>query len=170
MMTGTFTALVFVVTVAIEAGAIRSLPSPWGLFPLVLLCGTLVMHRSDLYVGMLWFVAMAVILHPWGEGIVAVAPLLVAAAVALPLQQKIFTNRSVYALLGLGAGLFVTMVVVALLIAGVHSIWSDESWLTTGFLRDRLYEGAQLMVGLYVGVDIVRRVSDWGKRTFYLHG
>lgn len=169
MITGVLTALAFVLTLAIEQGAIRSLPAPLGLFPLMLVCGVLVMHRGDLFLGVCWFVAMAIIVHPWGNGAVAVAPLLVAAVAALPLQQKIFTNRSVYALLGLGASLFFVMTLTAFIIAGVHGVWSDESWLTEHFLRDRAIEAVELLVGLYVGVDLVRRLGTWAKKTFFLH-
>ncbi len=169
MIAGLLTAALFVVASIIEASFIQSLPPPFALFPLLLVCGILVMHRGDFMTGIAWLVALAWLTHPWGDSAVAVIPLLAASGVAIPLGQKIFTNRSVYALLGLGGGIFVVMTVTAYVMALFHGLWSDEPWLSADFFNHRLIEGGMLLVGLYAGDELARRAGDWGRRTFYLH-
>ncbi|MCR4311892.1 MAG: hypothetical protein NUV56_01275 [Candidatus Uhrbacteria bacterium] len=169
MMPGFFTALLFIAAKMLEESVIQSLPLPYALIPVLLFTGVLIMHRSDLATGVVWLVAMALVTRPWGDTGIAVVPLLAAAAAAIPLQQKIFTNRSTYALFGLGLGIFTVMTLTALLVALLHGIWSDTSWLAEHFMRNRGSELLQLLIGLYLGDTIARRLGSWGRRTFFLH-
>lgn len=169
MIGGVFAAILFIAAKMIEESIIQSLPLPYASLPIMVIFGLLVMHRVHQYVGVTWFVLVAITAHPWGFGGTAVLPFLVGAMIAIPLQQKIFAHRSVYALLGLGLGVYVSMVVTAYLVTGFHAIWSDEPWLPEQFFQQRIAEGIMLIIGLYIGDEIARRLGGWGRRTFYLH-
>ena len=134
---------------------------PFAAFPVTLTFGLLI--------GVAWLVIMAIATHTWGYGNIAVVPFIVGAIVAMPLQQKIFANRSVYALVGLGLGMYAAMVVSAYAIAGLHTFWSDDAWLPEQFFRHRIAEGVLLVLGLYAGDEVARRLGGWGRRTFYVH-
>lgn len=169
MMASALIALAFGAARSLEMSLVQSFPLPYAVMPVMLIAGIIVLHRVDLVLGIAWLVMMSVLADPWGEGATTVVPFLAAAVAAVPLEQRIFANRSVYALLGMGLSLQFVVVLTAVIMAAAHGLWSDTALFGHGFLTARIYETIMLLLGLYGGAAAFWRLSQWARRTFFLH-
>ena len=126
-------------------------PSWFSAFPLLVIGGFLVLQRVGLGEGMMWFVALMLLR---GEVmlfvILALAPLLI---------TRLFTTRSVYALLGSGMTAYGAMILVTLSFHGVAQVLRlPTTWHPPFSLL--LVQWVMLVPGLYVGFMLVRWFSS----------
>lgn len=169
MMTAVIVAIVFGITMVLETSAVQSLPPPYSAFPLMLIAGVIVLHRTDAVLGIAWLLLMALFADAWGEGSGAILPFLIASALAVPLKRRVFTNRSVYALLGMGLSVQVVLIVTATLLSLAHTVFSDTALYGQDFVATRFRETLLLLGGLYLSAMGLRSASHWLKRTFYVN-
>lgn len=162
-------ALFFFGAAALEGAVVHSLPMPYTTFPLMFLCGILIIQRLDLGLGVVWIMLAGLLAHPWGEGNLAVFPYFMAALAGIPLVTKVFTNRSLYALIGLGMVLHLVAVSSALLQGLAVALVTHKSLFAFGFSRFRLSEAVFLFIGLAIGGILTRKLHRWSQRTFFLH-
>jgi len=126
------------------------------------------MHRVGLTAGALWFVASGFLLNISGFIIISFLAYLAVAVVGVLLTMKIFTNRSVYALGGLGIGLYLTFSIVGSLVllfpqhtpAGVETFGS--------YVSTRFTELIFLTIGLYLGFVAARYLKYLSENVFLI--
>ena len=157
-----FYAVLFLCSLVFEHGFLYAAGIPFSFLPFHLILGTLILHRGSETVGALWFLLTALIapmigftqFSAWGY---------IAIAIAGPLLTKqLFTNRSVYALLGLGLTLFMLLNAVTA-IAGLtgfpqiepHNVFAPWSFFF-------------LMIGLYCGFVLSAYLERLLSRTFLI--
>ena len=170
MMTNIIYAIMFMLTMAVQTGAIASLPEPLRFFPLALVIGVIVLHERSLSLGAAWIVIAGVILEARGLSDGAAIASLVAAVVAVVLAVLVFAKRSFWALLGVGGGTAIAYVVARL------------GWLTLGlvFTRQSLHLGQiaeqsvtivlMALLGMVVFGAYIRRFLRWSRDKFVSKG
>jgi len=132
MKTGFFLAVLFLFFLGIEYSGFHAFGGVVAHIPLMILAGILVTQRLGPLEGALWFVVL---------GVVSKSLFMLFLACAVPLLViHLFTTRSVYALLGLGA---------------VSWCISALSLVIFGGVVDGL-QGLLLLPSLFVGVFVVR--------------
>ena len=115
MITNALYAVLFIITLALQTGAVASLPEPYRLFPLALVMGVIVLHERSLVLGALWLSLSGFILEARGLGDGLAIAGIVASLAAITLALSVFVKRSFWALLGVGIGTAVTYVVARIL-------------------------------------------------------
>ncbi len=101
MFTSLILASLFFLSTVLQSSLIHSWPPAWNFFPLHLIIGLIIMHRHNISTGALWFL-LTIIPALWGFHPGSAWSYLAVALVSFLLISRLFTNRSVYALLGLG--------------------------------------------------------------------
>ena len=102
--------------VGFELGVISAWPTPWNQIPLVFLTGVLIMHFVRPVFGVIWLLVAGLFLDLLGlPDVPHVLTFGLAGAAGLFLAHRIFTNRSVYAMIGLGASMYFVVSLVGLL-------------------------------------------------------
>ena len=97
----------FLITLVVQASFVTSLSLPFSTIPLMLLIGILVMHRSETYFGALWMILSGVLLPLFSPSSGTFFAYVAAAIAGTLLMNRVFTNRSAYALFGLGGSLYI---------------------------------------------------------------
>lgn len=146
-------ALLFVVLSVLESSLLWVFQPAWfSAFPLLSIAGFLVLQRVGVSEGVMWFLAMIFLRHDLSSLIIiALAPVLIV---------RLFSTRSVYALLGSGITAYGAMILgilaghAVLRTLGIRIDWH----MPFSFL---LAQWALLVPGLYLGFVCVR----WLERT-----
>lgn len=95
--------LLLIGTVTTELSFFASFPEPLRSFPLVMLFGVLIAHFVRPNVGCAWMIVGGIMLDMMGSpGYSIFFAYGVAGLTGFLLQQRVFTNRSLYAMMGLG--------------------------------------------------------------------
>lgn len=160
-------AILFLASAVFDAAFIHALGAPLAWIPFHFIAGVLVLHRSTEASGALWFLASALVLpffgFEYGHPIAYVA----VAGLGVVLMRRIFTNRSVYALIGLGLTLYVAFAVVngfTLLLNGVN-----HYGITWGALvRQEALTLLFIIFGLYGGFVLLRVLARTAQNAFYV--
>lgn len=154
MMQSVAIALLFIFALFTEASLIASLGKPFNAIPFLFLVGIVVMHRLQPGYGIAWFILSAIFLPTLSQDKgIWLAYVAVAIAGSL-LMDRVFTNRSIYALLGLGATLYV-------LFALIQLFFKTEAYqLFYGFIF--------AMIGIYTGSAIARFSERYTKQLFII--
>ena len=112
-------AIALFIAVLIEDAFVSALPEPLNLIAVVFTIGVLLFHFVKPHYGAAWLVAggaaLDLVALPGPSRTVAYA---LAALLGLFLARKVFSNRSLYALLGLGVSMFAGAIIV-------ESIWYE---------------------------------------------
>lgn len=154
MMQAASIALLFILSLFTEASLISSLGAPLSAAPVLFFVGVVVMHRSSPSYGAAWFALSALLLPRVSQDAgVWVAYLAVGVAGTL-LMSRVFTNRSVYALLGLGATLYVIFAAIRFFLG------AEIGRLLYGFIF--------AMMGIYAGSAVARFVERYIKQLFII--
>ncbi|MFH1712059.1 MAG: hypothetical protein ABH846_02375, partial [Patescibacteria group bacterium] len=91
------------------------LGAPLFYLPLHFIFGIIVMHRVGTTAGFFWFLATGIFINISGFDFISFIAYLAVAVFGIILTKRMFTNRSVYALEGLGASLFLIFSIIGLL-------------------------------------------------------
>ncbi len=126
-MIGVLFAFLFIVSSVIEASFIHTLPFPFFLFPLTFIIGILIIHRGQLALGVTWFIILGPTISWIGFDEAKIWPYIVVATLAIPLSKRVFVQRSVYAMEGLGILLFLSFAVVNIPFSYAGSIWEASA-------------------------------------------
>lgn len=144
------TAVAFFLSLFVQVSFLSSLAPPLSYIPLHFLVGVIIFHRADFLYGLLWFTATAALMpffHPIAGTSIAFAVTGVAGVI---LTKKVFTTRSLYALLGLGISLFTVFILSRWLYRLITSGFSESIFIgaVPGFIF--------VITGLYAGFFLVR--------------
>lgn len=157
-------AILFLVSAAVDVTFIHALREPLALLPLHFIIGVIVFHRSDEFSGGLWFAISSVFLPVFGFEPSTVVAYLAMAFLGALLTRRIFTNRSVYALVGLGASLYFFFALINAIIFALFP--PDYGFHLGSYIASELLSLLMLIVGLYLGFILVGRVKRMTKNTF----
>jgi len=116
MQSNILVGLLFIISYGFEQYIIQILPYPWSIFQLSFIIGVLIIHRYDRYIGSVWLVLLGIapLFGGWrGHSFIA---FLISAIISHIFVSKLFTNRSVYALMGLGALTYFIVFIIDLLL------------------------------------------------------
>lgn len=160
-------AMLFCLSALVQVSLVASLNSSLALFPLHFIIGIVVLHRSGITAGSLWFVSSALFLPLIGfRGGVWFSYFCVA-ILGIMLSKKIFTNRSVYALEGLGIVLFCLFTLLNLIFGLLIPAWYNLPSLGT-YLHEQVTALLFVIVGLYLGFIISKYVKEVAQSTFLI--
>ncbi len=145
----------------IEQTMLSAWSSTFQLLPLSFLVGVLVMHFVSNGFGVLWLVLAGIELDQLGfSDAPNVFSYALAAVVMWFLAQRVFTNRSVYAMMGLGTVGFLVVTVI-------HTVSFSLRGVGVSYLASLPAEWAIFLVALFVSFLASRRISVF-MRTIFL--
>lgn len=148
MKTGSILACLFLFFLLGEMSFIHAFSGILAHTPLMMIAGMIVMQRIGREEGSAWFVALALIQGDISALIVAgVGPILI---------TRLFTTRSVYALLGFGSSTALLAMGIPLVVGGICDAWLGTSFLPSYAYITTLYTMLTLVPGLFVGMSIIR--------------
>lgn len=156
-------AFLFLLSAFVDVTLIHALGDPIALLPLHFIVGVIVLHRGGPISGALWFGFSALLLPVIGFDNGTLLGYVATGALGFILTKRVFTNRSVYALVGLGAALYTSFAIVNgifLLIAQKLSV----SW--HAYAGTELLSLAFVVAGLYLGFVLVKRSQRLSKSLF----
>lgn len=135
-----------------QVSLINSLVYPLVLIPMHFIVGLLVFHRTQVELGIAWFVLSAGVLPLFGFDQFTWWSYILTAVLGFFLIRQLFTTRSLYALEGFGITMFVAFVVLNVLPDWITKIFIHSTNLNfflnfRGFLLTLVF----LIVGLYAG-------------------
>ncbi len=135
MKTGSILACLFLLFLLGEASFIHAFPGILSHIPLMTIAGMIVMQRVGMEEGAAWFLALALFHSDISALCIAIiGPILI---------TRLFTTRSVYALIGFGISAYSAVLLIALIFPP-HSV--------TAALQSELL----LLPGLLIGISMVR--------------
>lgn len=143
MMQLIFIVIWFLIVLGIQTSFIFTLPTPLHAIPLALMAGVLIVHRTERVYSILWFAGCAILLPIFDTSPGTFFAYLSAGLAAWILEQRIFTSRSLYALIGLGTSVYTVFTAVRVLFAIIFS--RDVG----GLLSDSFFGILLMIVGLY---------------------
>jgi hypothetical protein len=150
--------IIFALSATTQISLVHSLTGIWNFFPLHLCVGLIIMHRYQASLGAIWFIVTAIV-SIWSLQPGHPLSYLSVAAAGYFLLNRLFTTRSVYALLGLG------LTVSALYL--VLNLWLDN-WSMSA--SDMIIFELQTIFGLYFGNLLARFVTRLSSRWLYVRG
>lgn len=150
-------AILFVALSVVESSMIWVFHAPWiSAVPMMTIAGFLIVQRIGIVEGVMWFIALMLLRMD--------ITMLIMILIAPTLTIRLFSTRSVYALLGVGITTYGMMIFVVFLF---HSIGSALAlsmvWHAPFSLL--LMQWVLLVPGLYLGLSTVR----WFERTVGSH-
>ena len=148
--------ILFFVTSIAQTSIMDSLVLPLNLFPLHLLVGILVLHRAGPELGASWFVASAFILPLFGFDAFPWYAYFAVAIAGVLFTTRIFTNRSVYALVGMSLSLY--------LIARVGQFIAQPSSVT---FQTTITAMLLIIIGSYIGF-LTAKIFEKALHSFFL--
>lgn len=150
--------ILFIVTAIFELSFVHALDYPFGLIPLHFILGVVVMHRASASHGIIWFLASGLILNFFGFDSANILSYLIIAIIGAILMTKVFTNRSVYALEGVGLVLFFIFFTINRILD------FNFSHFVSTFILQALF----LMIGLYFSFVVARYIEHLATNVFLI--
>lgn len=163
-------ACLLIVTLALQAGVVTSLPDPYRLFPLALVVGVIVLHERSLMLGALWIAASGFILEMRGLGDGLAFAGLVAAGVAVALTVSVFAKRSFWALLGIGIGTAIAYSLARLLWFVVLILFTRSEEDIADLFEQSLAMILMMIIGVILFGAYIRRFMRWSRNKFVSKG
>lgn len=149
MITNVLIGILFFLSSILEMSLINALNFSFSLIPLNLILGILILHRAGAYQGVVWFLMSAVFLNLFGFNETHFVSYIVVAVVGSFLSIRFFTNRSVYALIGLGTALYTVFFFVNL------TLHFETEQILKIFILQMIY----VIFGLYIAFLISRYIE-----------
>ena len=157
--------------VLIEDGFISSLPYPLSLTPLVFVLGVLLYHFTRPSLGCVWLIAAGALLDfiglPGSSHLLAYAT---AGLVGLFLDRRVFTNHSLYAMIGLGTSMWTVSSLIEEIWMAVRQAMIGRPLLLAFFSEIFWTRLFVFSLALLVAFMLIRRFSTFIKRQFLLRG
>ena len=144
-----FIAAAFIVAHLIEASFIHALPSPFFLFPLCMILGVLLIHRGHLFLGAIWLCLSGPMLAWFGFDQASFIAYLSISLLAIPLARRIFAQRSLYAMEGLGIVLFICFSMINILLAAIFGGDPKQE------ISQHFFTLLWLVLGLYIAFTML---------------
>ncbi|MCH8049564.1 hypothetical protein IH979_02535 [Patescibacteria group bacterium] len=173
MLSDMLLAALFIASAVFQVSFINSLASPLVFIPFHFIVGTVIMHRAGATAGFIWFIASAFFLSFIGFESGTMLSYLLVAILGVVLTTHVFTNRSVYALEGLGVGLFVVFIIInafPLIILQLNEMGGGSSGTIGSYVSSKLFGLLFLVIGLYLGFLIARYLKHLSQNIFLIRG
>ncbi|PIQ67800.1 hypothetical protein COY25_01550 [Candidatus Uhrbacteria bacterium CG_4_10_14_0_2_um_filter_41_7] len=163
MLNNIFTAFIFILTAMFEVSFLHTLPFPYFIIPLHFLIGVIVMHRADPVLGAVWFAISGFFLSWVGFNEANSLTYIAVGAIGYFLTFKVFANRSVYALIGLGFSMYFIFTILNLIILSF-----SDNFNRSDFLHQQFVALFFLVFGLYFGFIIARYIEHLATDMFFI--
>lgn len=148
--------------VAFELGVISAWPMPWSQLPLVFLTGVLIMHFVRPIFGVIWLLVAGLFLDLLGlPDVPHLLTFGLSGAAGLFLAHRVFTNRSVYAMMGLGAAMYFVVSLVSL-------FWHLIQNASAPFFQTLMSEWIVFLVALFATFFASRRLANLLRTVFFV--
>lgn len=158
MSTGLLLCGLFYLSTAIQTSLVHSLPRPFSFFPIHVIVGLLIAHRTGPQNGVIWFLLTLPFVWSGLQPGTTWSYLWLAGS-SYFLISRLFTTRSVYALIGLGLTVIVPYLAINLLFDRL-----TFSWLEFGYFL------IFVILGLYLGFIIATYLQRLWSRWVYVKG
>ncbi len=159
---------VFFFCAVVQMSLINTLPEPFSLLPLHFLVGITVLHRAGYEYGFFWFISSSLILPLLGFEMAYFWTYWIIGVCGAFFSTKVFTTRSVYALIGLGSSLFVIFLFLNWLPKIAVSVFIENQLNNTLKFTEIFISLILLIIGLYLSFIIARSVERVFQKTFIL--
>ncbi|MBU0614063.1 hypothetical protein KJ766_02120 [Patescibacteria group bacterium] len=158
--------LLFFCSALVSTSFIQALSLPFALLPLHLIVGTIILHREGFMYGGFWFIASAVTLPILGSTMYFWWIWLLIGFFGIFLVQKVITNRSVYALVGLGIVLhFATRIICAISLQ-VVKFFNLKADVVNVTIKEEVFIFLAVICALYISFNIARFIENTGSQLF----
>ena len=166
MITSGLYSLLLIITLAVQAGLIASLPLPFRLFPLAMVVGIILLHERSVVLGAVWLLMTGVVLEARGLGGGLAIAGATSALVAVLLVNFVFAKRSFWALLGIAAGTSLSFVLARWSWLLLMSMITDQTIQFDHLVRQGLTMVALTVAGVFIFGMYIRRFIRWSRNKF----
>lgn len=167
-MIATLYFILLLLLAVLQFGFVSSLPAPYGYVPLLFVAMVLIYQRVGWVMGFVWCCGSILISFALGFSDVSWWSLLITGLLAIPLTDRLFTNRSIYALIGFSLVLYLVLITVHSLGIATARVFSSDvvaSTIASGTIPMRLLV---LAVATVAGYLLTRYVARTAKTFFYI--
>lgn len=171
MMSDALLVVIFFTSAFLQVSFFPALVFPLSAIPLHFILGVVILHRHGLYSGTAWFTLSGLFFVIFGESLTLIISFGLIALMGVILTKKIFTNRSLYALEGLGITLFLVFITTNLiwsLAATLISPASRAAFKLSSFLAEAGFGFLTLIILLYLGFFLARYLENLGRSLFLI--
>lgn len=153
----------------IQVSLFAVLPGPLRLIQPVFIVGVLLYHLIRPQIGAVWLILGGVVLSVLGDrpGTILVA-YAASAILGIFLARSVFTNRSVYAMMGLGAVMFLPLAIVDGIVAGTEAVRGIAPISFGRFFAIEAVALVVLVLSLLLTYDLGRRLLRRIQRLVFL--
>ncbi|MFH1631550.1 MAG: hypothetical protein ABIA47_00805 [bacterium] len=141
-------AILFIAGILLQASLVSALTSPFSYIPLMIALAIVIMHRGQIVIGSAWLVLTGLALPLFGFADYAAWTYFAIAIIAPVLSIRFFTTRSVYALAGLGAAVYIIFSLLNFLHLSIIYDFDFEQF-SQSFWTARLYSLTFLIISIY---------------------
>ncbi|MDP2631519.1 MAG: hypothetical protein Q8P30_01980 [Candidatus Uhrbacteria bacterium] len=155
-------ALLFILSILFQVSFIDALYEPLNAIPAHFIIGVLVMHRGDALHGIAWFIISGFALKIFGFDSALTISYIAVAFIGALLATRMFANRSVYALEGLG----ILMLLVFILVNAIPELLNYS--ITADYFYSYNHALISVIVGLYLGFLVARNLEHLIENLFLI--
>ena len=169
-MTSFISGLGFALALMVQVALIASLPAPWRFFPLLLICGIILLYERLLVIGCIWLVFQGLILELFGLGHGYVVASGATAAVGVGLVEYLFAKRSFWAMLGVALGCTLTFILVRTVWLVIFDLLLRQTGHVSSIFSSDLWVLGFAVSGVFIFGAYIQRSLAWLKRKFMSRG
>lgn len=147
--------ILIISTSILELSFVNTFSHPFFLIPLTFSIGILMLHTLPVSYGVLWFIMTPFLFSAIGPLWVNAIPYIAVVIIGTILTMRVFTIRSIYALIGLGAILMTTFCSFQALI-GI-SVSNQYSWIESW-----IFTNVALTILLIIGFTLIQKLKPIG--------
>ncbi len=156
-------ALSALIIALIQTSLIGSLPTPLNLIPLPLIIGTTLLHRTTIPLGIIWTLTCVIFIKLTGFPTIPSGIYTLMLCAAIPLCLRIFAQRSLWGLQGLGISMFVVGSLAQTLPTILFQFFNRDTIhdaFFKPFFSEQIVILAWLITGLYIAQITARKWQD----------
>lgn len=168
MILDVFIAILFLASAIVQVSFINSLGFPLFLFPLHFILGLLIFHRTKPELGVAWFIFSAFTLPLFGFDQFAAWSYILLAVLGVFFTRKLFTTRSLYALLGFGVSMFVIFILANILDHSAKQLFSTVAQPAIISFKNFGLSLVFLIGGLYIAYVFSRFLERIAREVFLI--
>jgi len=139
----------------IELSVVNTLSYPYFLFPIAFSIGVLMFHTLPILYGILWFILLPIMLSILGSESINILPYIIVLIAGTTLTMRVFTRRSMYALLGLG-------IILISLLSGTQILFGNSPFGNNPGLGSFGWAILELIIALIVGFSLIQKLKPFG--------
>lgn len=160
--------IAFFLVAILEYGFIDSLQAPVKFIPLLFIGAILIYQRVDVVLGFTWMTLATISQFIFGFASIHPFAWFLAAILMIPLVQRIFTNRSIYALVTFGFVSYLILLISNTIVQTIHRFVTDQPFAFTIPSSTIIPRLVTLVVAITISYILAKSVSKTARRFFYL--